>query len=185
MITLASLWLPIVASTIGVFVASSLIHMVFKWHNSDYLKLANEDAVRAAVGKPAPGQYVIPYCKDMKDMQSPDMQKKFADGPVAFLMVRASGAPNMGAHLGQWFALNSVIAVIIAYMAAHTVPASESFLAVCRFAGGAALLAHAGGAITAGIWHGRTWRSVSKDVLDAVIYATVTAVSFGALWPHG
>ena len=67
---LAQLWLPIVASAVLVFIASSLVHMVIKWHNADYRKLANEDEVRAAVraGGPAPGQYVIPYCADMKDM---------------------------------------------------------------------------------------------------------------------
>ena len=30
---LAQLWLPIIVSAVGVFVASSLIHMVIKWHN--------------------------------------------------------------------------------------------------------------------------------------------------------
>ena len=45
--------------------------MVFKWHNSDYRKLANEDEVRAAIrsASPAPGQYIIPYCADPKDVQ--------------------------------------------------------------------------------------------------------------------
>ena len=56
MAMLAQLWLPIVLSAVGVFVASSLIHMLFKWHNRDYRKLPNEDAVRAAInaGQPAP-----------------------------------------------------------------------------------------------------------------------------------
>ena len=48
MAMLASLWLPILLSAVAVFVASSLIHMLFKWHNRDYRKLPNEDAVRAA-----------------------------------------------------------------------------------------------------------------------------------------
>ena len=36
------LWLPILATAVMIFIASSLIHMVFKWHNADYRKLANE-----------------------------------------------------------------------------------------------------------------------------------------------
>lgn len=185
MITLASLWLPIVVSAVGVFFASSLIHMVLRYHNRDYLKLPNEDALRSTVGKTAKGQYVIPHCMDMKEMQSPEMQQKFIEGPVAILTIRGNGRPNMGAHLGQWFGLCAVISVIIGYMAAHTVPADDSFLAVCRFAGGAAFLAHGAGAVTSAIWMSRPWNSVMKDLLDAAIYATVTAVSFGALWPHG
>ena len=41
---LAQLWMPIVLSAVLVFAASSLIHMVLKWHNADYRPLANEDA---------------------------------------------------------------------------------------------------------------------------------------------
>jgi hypothetical protein len=182
--SIGSLWLPIVVSTVGVFFASSLIHMVLKWHNSDYLKLPNEDAVRATVGKPAPGQYVIPYCVGMEEMKKPEMQQKFAEGPVAFLLVKPNGMPVMGAALGQWFGLNAVIAVVIAYMAMHALPMTNGFLSVCRFTGGAAFLAHAVGPVTNAIWMGRSWNSVVKDALDAAIYATVTAVSFGALWPH-
>ena len=46
-----SLWLPVVVTAVLIFVASSLIHMVFKWHNSDYRKIANEGQVRAASGR--------------------------------------------------------------------------------------------------------------------------------------
>ena len=36
MIGIMSLWLPIVLSAIIVFLASSVIHMVLKYHNADY-----------------------------------------------------------------------------------------------------------------------------------------------------
>jgi hypothetical protein len=35
MVSLASLWLPIVLGAVFVFVASSFVHMVFKWHTPD------------------------------------------------------------------------------------------------------------------------------------------------------
>jgi hypothetical protein len=186
MISLAQLWLPIVLSAVLVFVASSLVHMVFKWHNSDYLKLANEDEVRAAVGKskPGPGQYVIPYCADMKEMRSPEMQKKFVDGPVAFMTVRASGLPNMGKHLGQWFALSLVIGILTAYLASKSLQVGDSFLRVARVTSIVPFLAYAGGSVSAGIWYGKPWRSVAKEVLDGFIYGAVTALAFGMLWPH-
>ncbi len=42
------LWMPVLVTAVLVFIASSLIHMVFKWHNSDFKKLTNEDDVRAS-----------------------------------------------------------------------------------------------------------------------------------------
>ena len=186
MVTLEQLWIPIVLSAVLVFVASSLIHMVFKWHNSDYRKLPNEDDVRAAMraGSPAPGQYVIPYCADMKDMQSPEMQKKFTDGPLAAMFVRANGAPRMGPMLGQWFALSLVIAIVVGYLAAHTVPRTASFLGVARVVSLITFLAYGAGGVIGAIWWGKPWRSAMKELLDAFIYGLVTAVAFGWLWPR-
>ena len=77
---LGALWLPIVLSAVLVFVLSAIIHMVLKYHNSDYKRLPNEDAVRAAIraGKPEPGQYVFPYAGGMKEMEMPEMKQKYA-----------------------------------------------------------------------------------------------------------
>ena len=49
MISLDQLWIAIALSAVAVFLASSLIHMVLKWHNSDYLKLANEALAKSEV----------------------------------------------------------------------------------------------------------------------------------------
>ena len=56
MVSLGVLWLPIVLSAVLVFVLSSIIHMVLRYHNADYTCLPNEDAVREAIrsGNPAP-----------------------------------------------------------------------------------------------------------------------------------
>lgn len=186
MISLAQLWIPILVSAVGVFIASSLIHMVFKWHNSDYLKLPNEDAVRAAIGKPgpAPGQYLLVHCPDMKGMQKPEVQQKFKEGPVGFLVLMKPGMPNMGPMLGQWFALNLVVAFMVAYLAGRVLPAGTEGLAVCRLTATVAFMAYAVGSVSDGIWFGRPSRTVAKDLLDAAIYATVTAIAFAALWPN-
>src|SRR4249919_3561512 len=110
--SIPQIWLPVVVAAVAVFVASSLIHMVFKWHVSEYRPLANEDEVRAALraGNAAPGSYVIPHCADMKKMRDEAMLQKFREGPVAFLTVVRSGTPHMGKALGAWFVLNLFIA---------------------------------------------------------------------------
>ncbi len=181
---LAQLWLPIVASAVLVFVASSLIHMVIKWHNADYRKLANEDEVRAAVraGNPSPGQYVIPYCPGMKEMQSPEMQKKFQDGPIAFMTVRPSGMPSMGQPLVLWFLYGLAVSTLAAYLASKAFLEIPTFLGVCRLVGAVAFLAYASGSVQLGIWFGKPWGSVAKDLADGAIYAAITGATFAWLW---
>jgi len=99
---IADFWLPILVAAVAVFVASSVIHMVFKWHASDYHGFSNEEAVRAAMSpaNAVPGKYFVPHCADMKDLAKPEMQKKFIDGPVAIVTVRRPGPPSMGTPLG-------------------------------------------------------------------------------------
>lgn len=183
---LSELWIPIVASAVAVFIASSVIHMVLKWHNSEFRKLANEDEVRAAVraGNATPGQYAIPHCADMKDMGSAPLQQKFAEGPVALLTLRAPGPPKMGASLGLWFVYILAMGVIAAYVARHALPAGATFNQVLRIVGTLCFVAYTGGSIQHGIWMGKPWSSVAKDVLDGLIYAAITGAIFGWLWPH-
>lgn len=184
---LAQLWLPIVVAAVLVFIASSLIHMVFKWHNSDYRKLANEDDVQAVMrtGAPARGMYTIPHCTDMKAMQDEAMQKKLNDGPVVFMTVMRNGPPRMGAALGLWFLLNLAIAAIAGAVALHAFGLSiEPARAACAV-GTISFLAYGGGGVQAGIWMGKPWGSVAKDLLDALIYGAVSALAFWWLWPTG
>src|SRR5262245_7542216 len=101
MVALAQLWLPILVAAVLAFLASSLVHMVLKWHNKDYLRLPNEDEVRAAIqkGNPAPGQYITPWAMDAKDCNTPEMQKKFVDGPVGAIYLKKPGMMNLGPML--------------------------------------------------------------------------------------
>ena len=59
MVFLTALLLPILLSAIIVFVASSIIHMVLKYHVTDYRQLPEEDKLLATL-RPAgltPGLY--------------------------------------------------------------------------------------------------------------------------------
>ncbi|HJU83994.1 MAG TPA: hypothetical protein VJ600_07265 [Holophagaceae bacterium] len=186
MVSLTQLWLPILLSAVMVFVASSLIHTVIQWHKSDYHGLSNEDEVRAAIrkGSPAPGMYTLPRCEDMKDMGKPEMQEKFKEGPVAFLVLRANGAPSMGSSLSLWFVYCAIVSVFTAYLTGHAQVDGATFIKIFRFAATAAFMAYAGGALPMGIWWGQPWRAVAKDILDALIYGLITGGTFGWLWPH-
>ncbi len=186
---IAHLWLPIAVSAVLVFIASSLIHMVIQWHKTDYNKLANEDEVRVALraSNATPAQYVIPYCAGMKEMQAPEMQKKFVEGPIAFITLRPPGVPKMGGALGGWFVYILVVCAVAAYIAHKTLtpmgPEVNS-LQVCRVVSALAFLAYGGGSVQQGIWMGKPWGSVAKDLVDAAIYAAITGATFAYLWPR-
>jgi hypothetical protein len=187
MVSLAHLWLPILLSAVFVFIASSLVHMVFKWHNSDYHGFPNEEEVRAAVnqGTPAPGQYILPYCRDMKEMGSEDMQRKYKEGPLGFVILRKPGATNMGPMLLQWFLYCGLVSLATALLLSHSgLHAGAGYRAIFHSAALASFMAYAFGSIPMGIWWGQPWGSVLKNLLDGLIYAGLTAGTFGWLWPH-
>jgi hypothetical protein len=186
MVSLGALWVPILLSAVIVFITSFLVHMVLKYHSSDYSKLPNEDAVRAAIraGNPPPAQYVIPYCADMKQMDSPEMKAKYTEGPVGVLNIKPNGAYSMGPALGQWFVFNLVVSFFVAYVAAHTIPSGTVYLEVFRVVGTVAFLAYATGQIPSAIWMGKPWSVTFKETLDGLLYGLVTAGTFGWLWPR-
>lgn len=185
MVSLASLWLPILLGAVAVFVTSSLVHMVFRWHNSHYLKFSNEDEVRAAInrGQAGPGHYVLPWCIEGKDMGTPEMQQKYKDGPIGHVFIAASGVPNLGKHLGSWFALALGISVLSAYIAEHASPAGAAFGDVLRIVWATGLLAYGAGPVMDAIWHARPGRETLLDLLDALIYGASMALPFALLWP--
>ncbi len=184
---LVDLWLPILLSSVLVFVVSSLIHMVIGYHNSDYKKLPNEEAARAAIGalKVPPGDYMLPRGEGMKCMKDPEFLKKFTDGPVALMTFMKPGVPSMTGSLVQWFIFTLVINAFAAYLAVHAVGWGGSYLAVFRYVGCTTFMAYAFGQIPNSIWYKRDWCTTCKMVLDGLIYALLTAGMFGWLWPKG
>ena len=186
MVSLGSLWLPILLSSVLVFLVSAIIHMVLKYHNKDYTKLPNEDAVRAAIraGNPPPAQYIVPYCSDMKDMDKPEMKQKFIEGPIVVMNIMRPGPPNMSKSLTQWFVFIVFVSFFIAYIAAHTIPSGARYLAVFRVVGAIGFLAYSAGQMPESIWMGKPWKVTWKGVFDGLVYGLVTAGTFGWLWPR-
>lgn len=186
MVALSELWMPIVVSSVAVFVVSSLIHMVIKWHAADYQGLPNEDEVRDVLRKRglAPGMYTFPYCTSMKDMGSPEMAKKFTEGPVGHLAIRPTGPPNMGKYLGAWFLYCVLVSFFLAYLGAHTIARGSAYLLVFRVVGTAAFLVYGISQLLDAIWKGQRLSATFKYVVDGLLYTLVTAGIFGWLWPR-
>jgi hypothetical protein len=182
---LAALWLPIVLSAVIVFVASSIMHMVLPYHKSDYSQLPDEDKVRAALraANLKPGLYVTPYCTH-QNMKSAAVQEKYKEGPVGFLTIMPNGVPAMPKFLIQWFVYCLLIGFFVAYLGWHTMTRGTHYLAVFRVVGAAAFLAYGLASISGGIWKGQRWGAVFKEMVDGLVYALLTAGTFGWLWPR-
>lgn len=186
MISLASLWLPILLSAVFVFILSSLVHMVFKYHSNDLHKLPDEDAVADTLRKlnvPA-GQYILPHAGGMKEMNSPEFQEKVKKGPGVLLTVWPGGRPSMAGNLIQWFIYSIVVSIFSAYVASRALQPDAPYLAVFRFAGVTAFACYALGGWQDSIWFKRPWSTTLKNTFDGLLYALVTAGTFGWLWPR-
>lgn len=184
-ISLPQLWLPILLSGVLAWIASALVHILLKYHNGDYQQLSNEGEVSAALraGSPKKGIHSMPYCIDMKEMGDPEMQKKFEQGPVAFVTVFDIGMPAMGKALIQQFLFFLFGSVLIAYVAALALPVGSEYLEVLQFVSATGFLAYGWGNIPYAIWFGHPWSVTGKYMIDALIYAFVTAGVFAWLWP--
>jgi hypothetical protein len=185
MISLMHLWLPILLSAVGVFIASSILHMVLKfWHTPDYQSFSNEDEVRAAIrkGNPGPGLYMLPACK-MEDMKKPETQEKFKQGPVGLVTLRANGMMNMGPTLLQWFIFCLAVSYFCAYVGVITLAGGTDAMHVLQLTGTAAIMAYALGLVPNGIWGGQPWKVVIKAIIDGIIYGLITGAIFAWLWP--
>ena len=185
MTPLSALWLPILLSAIIVFVASSIMHMVLPYHRGDYRKLPDEDKLLPALRTAglSRGLYIFPFCTH-KEMNQPAVIEKYNQGPVGMMTVFPSGTPVMPKFLGMWFGFCLLIGFFVAYLTAHTVAPGVHYLKVFRIVGTAAFLAYGLGNLSNGIWKGQTISFTMKEVLDGLVYALLTAGTFGWLWPR-
>jgi hypothetical protein len=185
MVYLIALWLPIVLSAIIVFVASSIMHTVLNYHQSDCQQIPDEAKVLAGLRAAGlkRGYYHFPFGSH-KEMKSPAMVEKYKQGPVGMMTVFPSGPPAMPKFLGMWFGYCLIISFFVAYLTGRTVPSGTNYLAVFRVAGTAAFLAYGLGQLSNGIWKGQPWGMTIKEVIDGLVYALLTAGTFGWLWPR-
>ena len=183
MVTITSLWLPILVSAAFVWIASAIVWMVLPHHKSDFGRVTDEEAARNALRDLQPGQYNIPHLTSREELQQPEGKRKFEEGPVGFLTILPRGVPPMGRNLVLMFAYNIVVGVAVAYVAGRSLAAGTDYLQVFRITGTVSLLAYGMAIVPDAVWFGRPWSYIGKNGLDALFYALVTAGVFGWLWP--
>ncbi|HQQ77799.1 MAG TPA: hypothetical protein PLB01_10620 [Thermoanaerobaculia bacterium] len=185
MVSIASLWLPILLSAAAVFVVSSIIHMFLGYHSADYRKLPAEDDFMAAVRKLdiPPGDYMVPCPASHAAFKDPAFQEKFKAGPRAMMTVFGP-YEGMGAQLAQWFLYAILISVTAAYISGRALGPGAHYMKVFRFAGATAFYGYALAHLQASIWYKKSWGTTFRNVFDGLVYGLVTAGFFGWLWPR-
>jgi hypothetical protein len=186
MVGLQALWLPILLSAVIVFIVSSIIHMVLPWHKSDYPKVPDEEKLMAALRPLAvpPGDYMVPRASSMQEMRSPEFTEKMKNGPVLMLTVMPNGPWSMGRNLILWFVYSVVVGIFAAYIVSRALPAGADYLRVFQLAGATAFIGYSAALWQMSIWYRRDWTITAKATVDGLIYALLTAGTFGWLWPR-
>lgn len=186
-VALASLWLPILLSAVATFAAGFVLWVVLPHHKSDWSPLPDEEAAMGALRAQAltPGMYLMPHAGHDKNPQAnPEWRAKVEAGPPAYVIVLPRDQMlNMGPTLAKNFVYLLIVGFFVAYVAAASLPAGTDYLKVFQVTGAAALLGHAMGAFPKAIFWGWTLSATTKEFLDGVVYALVTAGVFGWLWP--
>ena len=85
--------------------------------------------------------------------------------------------------MGQWFVYSLVIAVIVAYVTGWTRAPGAPYLEVFRVSGTVTFCCYSVAHWQNWIWWGKGTRFTLTNTGDGLIYALVTAGTFGWLWP--
>ncbi len=182
--TILSLWLPILLSSVAVFVVSSIIHMLIGYHANNFNKLPDEEGFRAGVGplNIPPGEYMFPFCSGPKDMESEQLKNKLNQGPVGMITIMPNGPFAMGKNLLAWFIYSLIVGIFAAYIGIHSLTVDADYLSVMRMIGAAAFGGYALALIQNSVWYSRSWLVTFKFVFDGLVYALITGGVFGWLW---
>lgn len=185
MVSILSLWLPILLSAVAVFIASSVIHMVLRYHRNDFRGIPDESSALAAVRALGlqPGDYMMPYPSSPAGMKDPAFMEKMTAGPIVAMTVMPGGPPRMGSLLSKWFAYTILVAIFAAYVAGRTLAPGTPYLQVFRVAGAVTFVGYSLALWQAAIWYGRSPAATFRSTLDGLIYALLTGGVFGWLWP--
>jgi hypothetical protein len=185
MVSLTSLWLPIVVSAVIVFLASFVVHMVLPFHRTDFRKLPAEDDVMDALRRfnIPEGDYMVPKPGGPADMRSKQFQEKFARGPVFMATFMKSGPMTMGPQLVWWFVFCLVVSLFSGYLASRSLSAGAEYLKVSQIASTTAFLGYAMARWADAIWYKRSLSTQIKSTIDGILYGLLTGGVFGWLWP--
>lgn len=184
-VALLDLWLPIVCATAVVWIFSFIFWAASPWHKPDVNPLPDQDGFDGAVAgfDLKPGFYMTPCTHDSKEWKEQAFIDRYNRGPWMTLNV-FPGKPSMGKNMVLTVLTFLCVSVLVAYLATLGVRAGAEYMHVFRFVAVAAGLGYIFGGIPNDIWFAKPRRWFVTGVIDAVVYALVTAGFFAWMWPE-
>lgn len=181
---LTQLWLPILLSSVFVFLASSIMWMALPHHKADIKVLPDEKALTEPLAKLnlPPGTYMWPNCQSGESQSSPKFKARMDAGPWGSINILGC-KPNFGANLALVFLFYLVVSVCVAYITSRSLAAGASCESVFWIACPTAILAYCAGGIPGAFFMGKPKRFMVTDFIDGVVHGLITAATFGWLWP--
>jgi len=198
---LAHLWLPILVSGVGVWIASFIAWMAIGHHKKDRdaIPAGGEQAfmdtiTRMSIG---PGNYGFPdFCQHdaLPRKEKMEALKALYDRhPQGLLRVWAP--TNMGANMALTFLFYLVTSAVIGYLGWAALPhgmasgaggvgGAATFWKVFQVLGTAGVLAYCFASFPGDLWFQKKRRAMAMDWIDGVAFGLITGAVFGALWPR-
>ncbi len=198
---LTHLWLPILLSGVGVWLASAIAWMAVGHHKKDRDAIPGGkeqefmDAVtRLGVG---PGNYGFPdFCQlDASDLPREERRKAqkalYDRRPMGTL--RVWGEMNMGVNMLLTFLFYLVTSAAIAYLGWAALPHARAaeggvggatFGKVFQVLGTAGILAYCFASFPGDVWFQKKRRAMAMDWLDGIVFGLITGAVFAWLWPR-
>lgn len=198
---LAHLWLPILLSGVGVWMASFVAWMAIGHHKKDRDAIANEQEFMDTITRMniRPGNYGFPdFCQHDKLPRRERMEalKALYDKhPQGLLRVWAP--TNMGANMLLTFVFYLVTSAVIGYLGWAALPhvspsamvsdvgaGTPTFGKVFQVLGTAGVLAYCFASFPNDLWFQKKRRAMVMDCIDGVVFGLITAAIFGWFWPR-
>lgn len=180
---LSALWLPIVLSSIVLFILSAMAWMVMPHHRSDFRQLENENEFMQQLrssGVPA-GRYMFPNGNSAEARKDPEFQQRMKDGPMGTLTL--FDGMNMGKNMLWTYVFFLVSSMLLAYLGwlALSGRTDLTFMFVFRVLSTAGVLTYSCASIPNSIWFKH---AIWTNLLDGIVFGLATGLIFASLWPR-
>ena len=179
---IVNLWIPILATTLALWLLSTIFWTVLPHHENDCAKLPDEDQLMNAIRDaniPA-GRYMFPFLRH-QDMKESAMIEKYKQGPRGTIVLW--DLPNMARNIGLTILYFFLVTVVMAYIAWEALSKSAvhpDFMRVFQIVGAIGLLVYCSSGQLHAIWFPRRMR---MDFLDGIAYGVASGLMFAILWP--
>lgn len=180
---MTQLWLPILATTFALWIASTLAWTVIGHHGRDCEPLPNEDQAMDAIrslGIP-PGSYMFPHMTHSQ-ANSAECKAKWERGPVGLL--RVFGPINMPLNIVCTVIFFLVMSTLLAYLGSAALPRGAGFAKVLQVMGTAGVLTYSFSSIPHDIWFQTRKRQTLMCAIDGIVFGLITGLIFAWLWPR-